>query len=92
MITLSVFAPFAVFYMREPLKLDYLLAGLCLLGAVYFHVPLLVWNSTAVPKHKLMGLAFEKSFRVDGGHATGPGGSHRLPVDVILYIAASENA
>jgi hypothetical protein len=39
-----------------------------------------------------MGLAFEKSFRVDGGHATGPGGSHRLPIDVILYIAASENA
>ena len=35
-ITLSVFAPFAVVYMREPLKLDYLWAGLCLLGAVYF--------------------------------------------------------
>ena len=35
-ITLSVFAPFAVIYMREPLKLDYLWAGLCLLGAVYF--------------------------------------------------------
>jgi uncharacterized protein (DUF486 family) len=35
-ITLSVFAPFAVFYMRESLKLDYLWAGLCLLGAVYF--------------------------------------------------------
>lgn len=35
-ITLSVFAPFAVFYMHEPLKLDYLWAGLCLLGAVYF--------------------------------------------------------
>lgn len=35
-ITLSVFIPFAVFYMREPLKLDYLWAGLCLLGAVYF--------------------------------------------------------
>ena len=35
-ITLSVFVPFAVFYMREPLKLDYLWAGLCLLGAVYF--------------------------------------------------------
>jgi len=35
-ITLSVFAPFAVFYMREPLKLNYLWAGLCLLGAVYF--------------------------------------------------------
>jgi len=35
-ITLSVFLPFAVLYMRQPLKLDYLWAGLCLLGAVYF--------------------------------------------------------
>lgn len=35
-ITLSVFVPFAVFYMRQPLRLDYLWAGLCLLGAVYF--------------------------------------------------------
>ncbi len=35
-VTLSVFAPFAVLYMREPVKLDYLWAGLCLLGAVYF--------------------------------------------------------
>jgi len=35
-ITLSVFAPFAVLYMRQPLKLDFFWAGLCLLGAVYF--------------------------------------------------------
>jgi len=35
-ITLSVFAPFAVLYLNESLKLDYLWAGLCLLGAVYF--------------------------------------------------------
>ena len=35
-ITLSVFVPFALFYMHQPLKLDYLWAGLCLLGAVYF--------------------------------------------------------
>jgi hypothetical protein len=35
-ITLSVFVPFAVFYMKEPLKLDYLWAALCLCGAVYF--------------------------------------------------------
>ncbi|MDP0495185.1 MAG: DMT family protein [Verrucomicrobiota bacterium JB024] len=35
-ITLSVFVPFSVFYMREPLKWDYLWAGLCLVGAVYF--------------------------------------------------------
>ncbi|HEV8725478.1 MAG TPA: DMT family protein [Candidatus Binatia bacterium] len=35
-ITLFVFAPFSILYLREPLKLDYLWAGLCLLGAVYF--------------------------------------------------------
>jgi uncharacterized protein (DUF486 family) len=35
-ITLSIFVPFSVFYMKEPLKLDYLWAGLCLVGAVYF--------------------------------------------------------
>ena len=35
-ITLSVFVPFAVLYMREPIKLDFLWAGCCLLGAVYF--------------------------------------------------------
>ena len=35
-ITLAVFVPFAVFYMKEPLKLDYLWAALCLVGAVYF--------------------------------------------------------
>jgi len=35
-ITLSVFAPFSLFYLREPLKLDYLWAGLCMCGAVYF--------------------------------------------------------
>lgn len=35
-ITLSVFIPFAVFYMHEPVKLDFLWAGICLMGAVYF--------------------------------------------------------
>ncbi|MEZ5728442.1 MAG: DMT family protein [Burkholderiaceae bacterium] len=35
-ITLSVFVPFAVFYMGQPLKLNYLWAALCLLGAVFF--------------------------------------------------------
>ncbi|HOY70112.1 MAG TPA: DMT family protein [Methylotenera sp.] len=35
-ITLSVFVPFAVLYMNQPLKLDFLWAGLCLMGAVYF--------------------------------------------------------
>lgn len=35
-ITLSVFVPFALLYMKERLTLDYLWAGLCLLGAVFF--------------------------------------------------------
>lgn len=35
-ISLTVFVPFAAFYLKEPLKLDYLWAGLCLVGAVYF--------------------------------------------------------
>jgi uncharacterized protein (DUF486 family) len=35
-ITLVVFVPFAIFYMKQPLKLDYLWASLCIMGAVYF--------------------------------------------------------
>lgn len=35
-ISLSVFVPFAVVFMHQPLKLDFLWAGLCLVGAVYF--------------------------------------------------------
>jgi uncharacterized protein len=35
-ITLAVFVPFSLLYLREPLKLDYLWAGLCLCGAAYF--------------------------------------------------------
>jgi len=35
-ITLVVFVPFAVLYMKQPMRLDFLWAGLCLLGAVYF--------------------------------------------------------
>ncbi|MEQ8993715.1 MAG: DMT family protein [Pseudomonadales bacterium] len=35
-ITLSVFVPFALYYLKEPVKLDYLWAALCLLGAVFF--------------------------------------------------------
>ncbi len=35
-ITLSVFVPFAYFYLKEPLKLDYLWAALCIVGAVFF--------------------------------------------------------
>ena len=35
-ITLSVFVPFAMFYMDQPFKLDYVWAALCLVGAVYF--------------------------------------------------------
>ncbi|WP_241356120.1 DMT family protein [Pseudomonas aeruginosa] len=33
---LAIFVPFSVYFMQQPLKLDYLWAGLCLLGAVYF--------------------------------------------------------
>jgi uncharacterized protein (DUF486 family) len=35
-ITLSVFVPFAIIYMKQPFKLDFLWAGLCMMGAVYF--------------------------------------------------------
>ena len=35
-ITLCVFVPFAILYMKEPLKLDYLWAALCILGAIFF--------------------------------------------------------
>jgi uncharacterized protein (DUF486 family) len=35
-ITLTVFVPFALYYLKEPLKLDYLWAALCILGAVFF--------------------------------------------------------
>ncbi|HLS86306.1 MAG TPA: DMT family protein [Burkholderiales bacterium] len=35
-ITLVVFVPFAILYMKQPLKLDYLWAALCIVGAVYF--------------------------------------------------------
>ena len=35
-LALAVFAPFAIYYMRQPLKLDYLWAALCIMGAVFF--------------------------------------------------------
>jgi uncharacterized protein (DUF486 family) len=35
-ITLAVFVPFAAYYMGQPVKLDFLWAGVCLIGAVYF--------------------------------------------------------
>jgi uncharacterized protein (DUF486 family) len=35
-ITLAVFVPFAILYMRQPIKTDFVWAGLCLVGAVYF--------------------------------------------------------
>jgi hypothetical protein len=35
-ITMIVFAGFAIFYMKQPLKLNFLWAGLCMVGAVYF--------------------------------------------------------
>jgi uncharacterized protein len=43
-ITLAVFVPFAAFYMQKPVKLDYLWAGLCMMGAVYF-----VFRSPSTP-------------------------------------------
>ena len=43
-ITLTVFVPFALYYMQKPLKLDYLWAALCMLGAVYF-----VFRSPSAP-------------------------------------------
>ena len=43
-ITLTVFVPFAVYYMRQPIKLDYVWAALCIVGAVYF-----VFRSPAAP-------------------------------------------
>ena len=35
-ITIAVFVPFAILYMKQPLKLDFLWAGICLVGAAYF--------------------------------------------------------
>ena len=35
-ITLALFVPFALYYMKQPVKLDYLWASICMLGAVYF--------------------------------------------------------
>ena len=35
-ITLTVFIPFSVYYMQQPFKMDYIWAGVCILGAVYF--------------------------------------------------------
>ena len=43
-ITLTVFVPFVLIYMKQPIKLDYLWAALCIMGAVYF-----VFRSTASP-------------------------------------------
>jgi uncharacterized protein (DUF486 family) len=44
-ITLLVFVPFSVLYMKEPVKRDFLWAGLCLLGAVYFVFRGRVWGT-----------------------------------------------
>ena len=35
-VTLCVFVPFAIFYMRQPISRDFVWAGLCMVGAVYF--------------------------------------------------------
>jgi len=48
-ITLGVFVPFAWFYLKEPLKLDYLWAALCFLGAVFICVQKQgIWKLNAV--------------------------------------------
>src|SRR5690606_7089525 len=59
-ITLSVFVPFAVFYLKEPLKLDYLWAGLCLLGAVYF-----MFRDKLVSAGKVIIVALEELHGID---------------------------
>ena len=43
-ITLAVFVPFALFYMKQPLKLDFLWAGLCLVRGRLLHVPQTIGN------------------------------------------------
>ena len=77
-ITLSVFVPFAVFYLHEQLKLDYLWAALCMMGAVYFifrglgpHAPHCVWF--AAPPRGLAWLGAARRWR-----PVAPGGAHAL--------------
>src|SRR5262249_7859246 len=60
-------------------------------GRRLFYVPFLVSNLVQDPKTNSVGLAFEESFGVNGGHAARSGGGDCLAVDVILYIAASED-
>jgi hypothetical protein len=48
-ITLIVFVPFAVFYMRQPLKLDFVWAALCIVGAVYFRLQEVNMNAGNAP-------------------------------------------
>ena len=57
-----------------------------------FHVPFLVRTQQKIQKTNLVGLAFEKSFRVDGGHAAGARGSDGLAIHVILHVTARENS
>ena len=60
-ITLTVFVPFAVFYMKQPIKLDFLWAGLCLMGAVY-HLSYL----TAGPSHQSRSASAGRRLVVSG--------------------------
>ena len=58
-----------------------------------FHVPFLIRNSEDGPKTtNLVGSAFEESFRVDGSHAPGAGGSDGLAIHVILHVTTRENS
>ena len=60
-------------------------------GRRLFYVPFLVSNLVQDPKTNSVGLAFEESFGVYGSHAARSGGGDCLAVDVILYIATSED-
>lgn len=50
-ITLSVFVPFSIYYMRQPVRLDFLWAGLCMCGAVFFMFRSLPGESERSPRN-----------------------------------------
>jgi uncharacterized protein (DUF486 family) len=62
-ITLAVFVPFAFLYMKQPLKLDFLWAGLCIMGAVYF-----VFRGDNAPKAEVPRANLADIAEVDEGH------------------------
>jgi len=52
-ITLSVFVPFSIYYMRQPVRLDFLWAGICMCGAVFFMFRSLPGGSEQAPRHAI---------------------------------------